>query len=52
MLQNSFIQLIGIPPFGFEYIPYVFSSIILFSTCLIITLFIIDIYKTLTKGGM
>ena len=49
MLQGAFVQLIGIAPFGFEYLPYVFSSIILFTTCIIFILFIIDIYRTLTK---
>lgn len=47
MLQGAFIELIGIPPVGFEYIPYIFSSVILFTTILIIVFFLIDIYKNL-----
>jgi len=45
MLTNSFTQLVGLPPIGFEFMPYLFSCLVLFITIIIIISSLVVIFR-------
>ncbi len=44
MLTDAWIQLIGYPPIGYEFLPYIFGSLFLFLICKFVVDTLVHIY--------
>ena len=45
MLYNAFLQIVGQPPLDFEFLPYIFTCIILYMVCRFLIEFVCNIYN-------
>ena len=47
MLYNEFIKIVGSPPADLEFLPYIFTCVILYMVCRFLIEFIASVFKLL-----
>lgn len=49
MLYNAFIEIVGTPPIDFEFLPYIFTCVILYFVCRFIIEFLCSVFKLIIR---